>query len=95
MHLLIMNGASVYPQKYTEDFIPDSYLSKLTIHSFNSTDVNVPYACSYGFVKDVKVLKLTEEEFESKLNLSFYMKHFYELIRQFCSLDTFFHKVQK
>lgn len=61
-----MNGASVYPQKYSESFDPDSYSSQLIIHSLNSTDVNVSYACTYGFVKDVKVLKFTEEDFESR-----------------------------
>lgn len=65
LRLLVMNGASVYPQKYSERFDPDSYSSKLIIHSLNSTDVNFSYACTYGFVKDVKVLKLTEEDFES------------------------------
>lgn len=66
LRLLVMNGASVYPQKYTESFIPESYSSKLTIHYLNFTDVNVPYACTYGFVKDVKVLELTDKDFESK-----------------------------
>ncbi|OPL33335.1 hypothetical protein AM593_03359, partial [Mytilus galloprovincialis] len=65
LRLLVMNGASVYPLKYTESFRPESYSSKLTIHSLNATDVNVQYACTYGFVKDVKVLELTEEDFES------------------------------
>lgn len=66
LRLLVMNGAPVYPMKYTESFNPDTYTSKLTIHTLNSTDVNVSYACTYGFVKDVKVLELKEEDFESK-----------------------------
>lgn len=77
MRLLVMNGASVYPLKYTESFNPDTYTSKLTIHSMNATDVNVFYACTYGFVKDVKVLKLTEEDFESEYKL---LSCFYLLI---------------
>ncbi|XP_063418423.1 uncharacterized protein LOC134701221 [Mytilus trossulus] len=66
LNLLIMDGISSKPDKYSEEFTKESRSSKLTIHSLDSKDVNIPYQCTYGFSKDVKLLNMTDYNFESK-----------------------------
>ncbi|VDI42359.1 Hypothetical predicted protein [Mytilus galloprovincialis] len=64
LHLLIMDGTSSEPDKYSELFDKETRSSKLTIHRLDSKDVNIPYQCIYGFSKDVKILNMTEDRFE-------------------------------
>lgn len=72
--LLAMNGVSTIPEKYTEVFNADSRSSKLTIHAFNSSDVNIPYACTYGFeTSETKNLNLSDDDFESKSKQNIYL----------------------
>lgn len=62
--LIVMNGVSLNTAKYKEYLNISANISTLTIYSFNEYDVNIPYECSYGFISDSKILKLTEENFE-------------------------------
>lgn len=65
LHLLVMDGVSSEPEKYSELFDKETRSSKLTIHRLDSKDVNIPYQCIYGFSKDVKILNMTEDRFEN------------------------------
>lgn len=64
LHLLVMDGTSSEPIKYSELLDKETRSSKLTIHRLDSKDVNIPYQCIYGFSKDVKILNMTEDRFE-------------------------------
>lgn len=66
MHLLVMDGVSANPEKYSEVFDAETRSSKLTIHALNPKDVNIPYECTYGFKTFIKDLALYEDIFESK-----------------------------
>ncbi|CAC5383213.1 unnamed protein product [Mytilus coruscus] len=65
LRLLVMDGVSTRPEKYSEVFNDETRSSKLTIHAFNSEDVNIPYECTYGFQTYIKELALSENIFES------------------------------
>lgn len=69
LNLLIMDGISSKPDKYSEEFTKESRLSKLIIHRLDSKDVNIPYQCTYGFSKDVKLLNMTDDNFESRCHI--------------------------
>ncbi|CAC5423972.1 unnamed protein product [Mytilus coruscus] len=64
LHLLTMNGFSINPNKYSEDFNKENKTSILMIHNFDIMDINVPYECIYGSSTFVKILNLTEDIFE-------------------------------
>lgn len=60
--LLLYDGLSKYPLKYTESLETDSF--SLIIKNFSKEDINVNYACHCGFKK--KELSLNKDEFENK-----------------------------
>lgn len=64
--LLVMDGVSAIPKKYSEVFNAETRSSKLTIHALNPNDVNIPYECTYGFKTYTKDLTLSTDIFESK-----------------------------
>lgn len=47
----------------------NGYFSILTITNLSTSDVNIPYICSYGFRRDNHKLELSEETFECMYNL--------------------------
>ncbi|VDI59472.1 Hypothetical predicted protein [Mytilus galloprovincialis] len=63
--LLVMDGVSASPKKYSEVFNSETRSSKLTINALNPKDVNIPYECTYGFTTYIKELALSEDMFES------------------------------
>lgn len=61
--LLLYDGVSKYPLKYTESLETDSF--SLIIKNFSKEDINVNYACHCGFNSFKKELSLNKDEFES------------------------------
>lgn len=64
--LLTMNELSIDSDKYSAVFNKENQTSFLIIHVFDILDINVPYECNYGSSTFVKILNLTEEQFECK-----------------------------
>jgi hypothetical protein len=62
--LMTMNGISSNNTKYQETKFENCTYSVLTIKSFDQTDVDIVYKCTYGFSSYEHVLELKSREYE-------------------------------
>ena len=62
--LMTLNGVSSNDTKYQETKFENCTYSVLTIKSFDQTDVDIVYKCTYGFSSYERVLKLHSHDFE-------------------------------
>jgi hypothetical protein len=62
--VMTMNGISSNNTKYQETKFENCTYSVLTIKSFDQTDVDIVYKCTYGFSSYEHVLELKIREYE-------------------------------
>ena len=90
--LLTLNGVSSNDTKYQETKSDNCTYSVLTIKSFDQTDVDIVYKCTYGFSSYQHVLELKSSEYEYHPNEDFPIKP--QIDEHFnLRLNTIFRKV--
>lgn len=62
--IVVVNGLSLDNSKYIEELDEIGHVSILTIKAFDEKDVNIPYACAYGFLVYRAQLQLDQNLFE-------------------------------
>jgi hypothetical protein len=62
--LMTIDGISSDSAKYQETKFENCTYSVLTIKSFDQTDVNIVYKCTYGFSSYEHVLELQSHDYE-------------------------------